>query len=158
MVYFSGDRNVRFPKDPGVVLCGLLPCQFPEYSDPVLRIHTVFSDSVPYHVNGQATRPQRRKETKDMYCEKCNRIIDGDRCPVCKRSSVREPEPKDPCFLTEQDYISTGILEDVLKQNANYPMAFRGIGRPVPEERCDGGGTGDKGRPHAGKKPVLCSV
>ena len=52
-----------------------------------------------------------------MYCEKCCRIIEGDRCPVCKSRKVREPEPKDPCFLTEQDYVSSGILEDMLKQN-----------------------------------------
>ena len=52
-----------------------------------------------------------------MYCEKCCHIIEGDRCPVCKSRKVREPEPKDPCFLTEQDYLSSGILEDVLKQN-----------------------------------------
>ena len=52
-----------------------------------------------------------------MYCEKCNRIIEGERCPVCKSRKIREPEAKDPCYLTEQDYISSGILEDVLKQN-----------------------------------------
>lgn len=52
-----------------------------------------------------------------MYCEKCCRIIESHRCPVCKSRRVREPEPKDPCFLTELDYISSGILEDVLKQN-----------------------------------------
>ena len=49
--------------------------------------------------------------------QKCCRIIEGDRCPVCKSRKVREPEPKDLCLLTEQDYISSGILEDVLKQN-----------------------------------------
>ena len=52
-----------------------------------------------------------------MYCEKCCRVIEADRCPVCKSSHVREPEPADPCFLTEQDYIPSGILEDVLTQN-----------------------------------------
>ena len=52
-----------------------------------------------------------------MYCEKCCRFIEADRCPVCKSSHVREPEPTDPCFLTEQDYIPSGILEDVLTQN-----------------------------------------
>ena len=51
-----------------------------------------------------------------MYCEKCCRIIDTDRCPACGSRKVREPGPKDPCFLTELDYLSTGILEDVLKQ------------------------------------------
>ena len=52
-----------------------------------------------------------------MYCEKCCRVIEADRCPVCKSKRVREPEAKDPCFLTEQDYLSSGILEDLLKQN-----------------------------------------
>ena len=52
-----------------------------------------------------------------MYCEKCRRIIEADRCPVCKSRKIREPEAKDPCYLTEQDYISSGILEDMLKQN-----------------------------------------
>ena len=52
-----------------------------------------------------------------MYCEKCKRIIEEQRCPYCRKSTVREPEAKDPCFLTELDYLSSGILEDVLKQN-----------------------------------------
>ncbi len=52
-----------------------------------------------------------------MYCEKCKRIIDSDRCPVCRSRRVRDPQADDLCFLTEQDYISSGILEDVLKQN-----------------------------------------
>ena len=52
-----------------------------------------------------------------MYCEKCRRIIETDRCPVCKRSKVREPGPDDLCLLTEQDYLFSGMLEDVLKQN-----------------------------------------
>ncbi len=52
-----------------------------------------------------------------MYCERCCRIIETDRCPKCKRSKVREPEPKDPCFVAEKDYVSSGILEDVLQQN-----------------------------------------
>ena len=51
-----------------------------------------------------------------MYCKKCSRVFDGERCPVCRRSRVREPEAKDPCFLTEQDYLTSGILEDLLKQ------------------------------------------
>lgn len=55
-----------------------------------------------------------------MYCEKCNRIIEGERCPACGSKKIRVPEANDPCFLTELDYISTGILEDILKQN-NIP-------------------------------------
>lgn len=53
-----------------------------------------------------------------MYCEKCCRIIEETRCPYCRSRKIREPESKDICFLTEQDYISSGILEDLLKQNS----------------------------------------
>ena len=52
-----------------------------------------------------------------MYCEKCKRIIQEERCPFCKRSIVREPVAEDLCLVTELDYISSGILEDVLRQN-----------------------------------------
>ena len=52
-----------------------------------------------------------------MYCEKCRRIFEEEKCPVCRHSRVRNPEPGDLCFLTEQDYVSSGILEDVLKQD-----------------------------------------
>ena len=52
-----------------------------------------------------------------MYCEKCCRITEEARCPVCGSRKLREPKPKDPCFLTEQDFVSSGILEDMLKQN-----------------------------------------
>ena len=62
-----------------------------------------------------------QKEDRKMYCEKCKRIIDGERCPACKSRKVREPQADDLCLLTEQDYISSGILEDVLKQN-NIPF------------------------------------
>ena len=55
-----------------------------------------------------------------MYCEKCKRIIESDRCPHCRSRKVREPGPDDLCLLTEQDYLSSGMLEDVLKQN-NIP-------------------------------------
>ena len=52
-----------------------------------------------------------------MYCEKCCRIFEGDRCPNCKKSKIRQPEQGDPCLLTEESYISSTILEDLLKQN-----------------------------------------
>ena len=61
-----------------------------------------------------------------MYCEKCNRIFEANRCPVCNSGKVREPEAKDPCYLTEQDYVSSGILEDVLKQN-NIPYLKKDV-------------------------------
>ena len=52
-----------------------------------------------------------------MYCERCSQIVTEERCPFCKGRKLREPGPKDPCFVTEQDYLSSGILEDILKQN-----------------------------------------
>lgn len=66
------------------------------------------------------------RRVKGMYCEKCNCIIEADRCPVCKSRKIREPAANDPCYLTEQDYISTGILEDVLKQN-NIPYLKKDV-------------------------------
>ena len=68
----------------------------------------------------------RQRRMTNMYCEKCSRIIDADRCPVCKSRKVREPEAKDPCYLTEQDYLSSSILEDMLKQN-NIPYLKKDV-------------------------------
>ena len=61
-----------------------------------------------------------------MYCERCSRIVEEERCPYCKNRKLREPEAKDPCLLTEQDYITSGILEDVLKQNS-IPFLKKGV-------------------------------
>ena len=52
-----------------------------------------------------------------MYCEKCCRIIDTLPCPACKGRKARDPRPDDPCFLTEQDFLPSGVLEDILNQN-----------------------------------------
>ena len=61
-----------------------------------------------------------------MYCEKCSRVVDTDRCPVCRNRHLREPGAKDPCYLTELDYISSGILEDLLKQE-NIPYLKKNV-------------------------------
>ena len=53
-----------------------------------------------------------------MYCEKCCQIVEEASCPTCGSSRLREAKEKDPCFLTEQDFIHTGILEDILGQNS----------------------------------------
>lgn len=68
----------------------------------------------------------RLRRTREMYCEKCSRVVDADRCPVCNNRKLREPEAKDPCYLTELDYISSGILEDLLKQN-NIPYLKKNV-------------------------------
>ena len=51
-----------------------------------------------------------------MYCENCSRITEEAVCPACGNRKLRSPGLTDPCFLTEQDFIFSGILEDVLKQ------------------------------------------
>ena len=61
-----------------------------------------------------------------MYCEKCCRIFDGDHCPNCRKSRVRQPEQGDPCFLAEENYVSSTILEDLLKQN-NFPSLIKDV-------------------------------
>ena len=53
-----------------------------------------------------------------MYCEKCCQAVEEASCPTCGSSRLREAKEKDPCFLTEQDFIHTGILEDILGQNS----------------------------------------
>ena len=91
-------------------------------SDPGLLLQE--EGSMPDDYHGENDSGSRR--LKGMYCEKCNRIIDADRCPFCKSRRVRGPEAKDPCYLTEQDYISSGILEDLLKQN-NIPYLKKDV-------------------------------
>ncbi len=58
-----------------------------------------------------------------MYCENCYRLVESDPCPHCG-SAVREPEPRDSCFLTEQGYVQATILADILTQN-NIPYMTR---------------------------------
>lgn len=52
-----------------------------------------------------------------MYCEKCKLLFNDPSCPVCHNKKIRAPEVNDLCFLTEQEQIWSGMLEDVLKQD-----------------------------------------
>lgn len=61
-----------------------------------------------------------------MYCERCQQIVEETSCPNCGGTRLREPKEKDPCFLTEQDFIHTGILEDILGQN-NIPYLRKNV-------------------------------
>ena len=63
-----------------------------------------------------------------LYCEKCSRIVESDPCPFCKCGPVREAEPADPCFLTEQGYVQATILADILTQSGiPYMTKMRSI-------------------------------
>ena len=61
--------------------------------------------------------PQAASGGKNMYCESCNLLLEGDRCPACGTPRVRPVTPEDPCFLTERDFVGSGMLEDVLRQH-----------------------------------------
>lgn len=53
-----------------------------------------------------------------MYCTQCQHIVDGERCPHCGSKKLRLPERDDLCFLTEQEYLWSEMLQDVLRQHA----------------------------------------
>ena len=60
-----------------------------------------------------------------MYCEKCHRIVEALRCPVCGKK-LREPQPDDFCFLVEKESLWAGMLQDVLTQN-EIPFITKGV-------------------------------
>ena len=64
-----------------------------------------------------------------LYCEVCSRTFDGPdgkRCPWCRRRRTRHVEPDDLCFLTEREYIWSGMLADVLTQK-NIPFMQKNV-------------------------------
>ncbi len=61
-----------------------------------------------------------------MYCERCNSIFEGKRCPVCGSKRVREPIAEDLCLVTEKESLWSGTLEDVFKQN-NIPYITKSV-------------------------------
>ena len=62
-----------------------------------------------------------------MYCENCYRLAESDPCPHCG-SPVREAEPRDSCFLTEQGYVQATILADILTRSGiPYMTKMRSI-------------------------------
>ena len=64
----------------------------------------------------------------NLYCEKCNRIVETDPCPYCGSTPVRTEESPDLCFLTEQGFVQATILGDILTQNGiPYMTKMRSI-------------------------------
>ena len=63
-----------------------------------------------------------------MYCEKCCRVFESERCPSCGSEGTRTPEGGDLCFLTEQGYVQSTILADILtQQGIPYMTKMRSI-------------------------------
>lgn len=52
-----------------------------------------------------------------MYCVRCNRIVNGDKCPGCGSRGLRLPRAEDYCFLTEPEPLWVRALEDLLADN-----------------------------------------
>jgi len=52
-----------------------------------------------------------------VYCAKCKRLFENERCPICGNRKVIHPAPEDICYLTEVDSIWSGMLAESLKQN-----------------------------------------
>ena len=53
----------------------------------------------------------------ELYCEKCSRIFDGNKCPVCSSKKIRAPKDGDLVFLAEKESIWSDLIEGMLKSN-----------------------------------------
>lgn len=60
-----------------------------------------------------------------LYCEGCEALYEGERCPLCGHAQGRPPREDDPCFLTERGQIQSDMLVDILKQNG-IPSLVKG--------------------------------
>ena len=61
-----------------------------------------------------------------LYCEKCMKIVEGQKCGGCKSQKLREPKTGDPVFLMEKDAVIAASVEDILSQNG-IPCLKRGL-------------------------------
>ena len=63
-----------------------------------------------------------------MYCKSCSHLTGGNVCETCGSHDLRLPLPRDYCFLTRQEQIWAGLLEDVLFQNDIRPLTRSAVG------------------------------
>ena len=61
-----------------------------------------------------------------LYCAKCKRLTDDDRCQRCGKKKLREAKEYDPVYLITKDAMISASIEDILRQN-NIPCQTRGI-------------------------------
>ena len=62
-----------------------------------------------------------------MYYTRCKQIVEGDKCPICKKPT-RQPEQDDICLLTENQRPLIYMLSDVLEQNGIASMKMSDLG------------------------------
>jgi len=60
-----------------------------------------------------------------MYCERCRRIVEGDKCPECGKLCKRDVKDDDACFLWSGGQIWADMVCDVLNQE-NIPNFKQG--------------------------------
>lgn len=60
-----------------------------------------------------------------MYCPKCKKIVEGAKCPFCKKAT-REVKSDDICYLTEKPEPFAGMVKDLLEQN-EIPCLLVGV-------------------------------
>ena len=53
-----------------------------------------------------------------LYCEECKRVCALDSDCICGNSMLREAQPEDYCFLTEENETFAQMLEDCLANDA----------------------------------------
>ncbi len=51
-----------------------------------------------------------------MYCERCQRLTEGEICPECGKKCHRDPLPEDPCFLLSGGQIWVDMACELLDQ------------------------------------------
>lgn len=54
-----------------------------------------------------------------LYCQKCKHLCEDStvKCPNCKSKRLREPGESDTVWLTSQNFIFGGIIEELLADN-----------------------------------------
>ena len=65
-----------------------------------------------------------------LFCEKCNRLTESDRCDICGKKKLRKPEDDDFCFFVSLHSGQAHYFEENLKLE-NIPVALIGYGTPT---------------------------
>lgn len=61
-----------------------------------------------------------------MYCSACMKLIYTNECEDCGNENLRLVRAEDPVYITKQNTMFAGMLEDVFKQN-NIPFITRAL-------------------------------
>ena len=52
-----------------------------------------------------------------LYCTKCQRLTEGEKCPACNRSrALRQPRADDPVLLCTVRYVLAAMIEPLLEE------------------------------------------